>query len=68
MILYILFFLDICIGINRNNPIVRIIKDSNFKLVNENIIKNKNKIGIPKYKSNISIYFPNVLFKLFTVI
>ena len=66
--LYILFFLEKLMGINKNIHIVRNINDTNFKLVNAKSIKNIINIGKPIYKSFISIYFPNVFFRLFIVI
>lgn len=56
------------IGINKKRQMERKINASNFKLVKQNKIKNKNNIGNPIYKSVISVNFPNVLFKLLTVI
>lgn len=56
------------IGINKKRQMERKINASNFKLVKQNKIKNKNSIGNPIYKSVISMNFPNVLFKLLTVI
>ncbi len=60
--LYILFFLEMLIGIRRNKQSDKNINDSIFLSVNENIIKNRTNIGKPMYKSVNSINLPNVFF------
>ena len=48
--LYILFFLDNCMGIKTNIPIVIKISEINLKFEKENIGKNIISIGSPIYK------------------